>query len=113
MTITAHNPIGACNHATLFKIIRKSPAQAEHFLCACEPCTGTEHFHHDIPQSNVNSMQSRARAFLVIARVAAVLGSGGIAGTAMSITQLIIYVAIILFAIAVIGGAFAGRRSNL
>lgn len=58
-------------------------------------------------------MLSWAIAFLVIALVAAVLGFGGIAGTAMSIAQLIFYVAIILFVIAVIGGVFAGRRSNL
>jgi uncharacterized membrane protein YtjA (UPF0391 family) len=54
-----------------------------------------------------------AIAFLVIALVAAVFGFGGIAGTAMSIAQIIFYVAIILFAIAIIGGVFAGRRSNL
>lgn len=58
-------------------------------------------------------MLSWAIAFLVIALIAAVLGFGGIAGTAMSIAQLIFYVAIILFVIAVIGGVFAGRRSNL
>lgn len=58
-------------------------------------------------------MLSWAIAFLVIALVAAVLGFGGIAGTAMSIAQLIFYVAIILFVIAVVGGVFAGRRSNL
>ena len=58
-------------------------------------------------------MLSWAIAFLVIALVAAVLGFGGIAGTAMSIAQLIFYVAILLFVIAVIGGVFAGRRSNL
>lgn len=58
-------------------------------------------------------MLSWAIAFLVVALIAAVLGFGGIAGTAMSIAQLIFYVAIILFVIAVIGGVFAGRRSNL
>lgn len=58
-------------------------------------------------------MLSWAIAFLVIALIAAVLGFGGIAGTAMSIAQLIFYVAILLFVIAVIGGVFAGRRSNL
>lgn len=58
-------------------------------------------------------MLSWAIAFLVIALIAAVLGFGGIAGTAMSIAQLIFYVAIVLFVIAVIGGVFAGRRSNL
>lgn len=58
-------------------------------------------------------MLSWAIAFLVIALVAAVLGFGGIAGTAMSIAQLIFYVAIILFVIAVVGGVFSGRRSNL
>lgn len=54
-----------------------------------------------------------AIAFLVIALVASVFGFGGIAGTAISIAQLIFYVAIILFVIAIIGGVFAGRRSNL
>ena len=47
--------------------------------------------------------------FLIIALIAAVLGFGGIAGTAMEIAKLIFFVAIILFAIAAVVGLVRGR----
>lgn len=49
--------------------------------------------------------------FLIVALVAAVLGFGGIAGTAVSIAKLIFFVAIVLFAISAIAGFFRGRSS--
>jgi uncharacterized membrane protein YtjA (UPF0391 family) len=50
-----------------------------------------------------------ALTFLVIAIVAAVLGFGGIAGTAMEIARLIFFVAIVLFAISAIVALVRGR----
>ncbi|WP_306150472.1 MULTISPECIES: DUF1328 domain-containing protein [unclassified Roseibium] len=47
-------------------------------------------------------MLSWAIAFLVVALVAAVLGFGGIAGTAVSIAKLIFFVAIALFLISAV-----------
>lgn len=42
--------------------------------------------------------------FLIIALVAAFLGFGGVAGTAMSGAQLLFWVAIVLFAISALAG---------
>ena len=50
-----------------------------------------------------------AVVFLVIAIIAAALGFGGVAGTAMAGAQMLFWVAIVLFIIALIGGLF-GRR---
>ena len=52
-----------------------------------------------------------ALTFLIIAIVAAVLGFGGFAGTAMGIAKIIFLVAIALFLIATIAGAIRGRRA--
>ena len=49
-------------------------------------------------------------SFLVIALIAALLGFGGIAGTAVGIAKIIFFVAIVLFLISAIAGAFRGRR---
>lgn len=45
-----------------------------------------------------------ALTFLVIALIAAVLGFGGIAGTAIEIAKIIFFVAIILFLISAVMG---------
>ena len=45
-----------------------------------------------------------ALMFLIVALVAAALGFGGVAGTAMAGAQLLFWVAIVLFVIALIGG---------
>ncbi|CAH1648836.1 MULTISPECIES: DUF1328 domain-containing protein [Chelatococcus] len=58
-------------------------------------------------------MISWAITFLVIALIAAVLGFGGIAGTAISIAQIIFYVAIVLFIISAIVSIVRGRQSPL
>lgn len=50
-----------------------------------------------------------ALTFLVIALIAAALGFGGIAGTAVSIAKLIFVVALIAFAISVVAGLIRGR----
>jgi uncharacterized membrane protein YtjA (UPF0391 family) len=52
-----------------------------------------------------------AITFLIIALVAAVLGFGGIAGTAIGIAKIIFFVAIILFVLSLIFGRRIGRRS--
>ncbi|MFZ4531561.1 MAG: DUF1328 domain-containing protein [Alsobacter sp.] len=53
-----------------------------------------------------------AISFLVIAMIAAVLGFGGIAGTAMGIAETIFYVAIVLFVISAVVGLVRGRSST-
>jgi len=59
-------------------------------------------------------MLSWAVTFLVIALVAAVLGFGGIAGTAIEIAKIIFLVAIVLFVIsAVLGLVQRGRGARL
>ena len=50
-----------------------------------------------------------AVTFLIVALVAAVLGFGGIAGTAVEIAKLIFFVAIVLFAISAAVGIVRGR----
>ena len=50
-----------------------------------------------------------AITFLVIALIAAALGFGGIAGTAIGIAKLIFYVAIVLFVISAVIGFMRGR----
>ena len=47
--------------------------------------------------------------FLVIALIAAVLGFGGIAGTAVGIAKIIFFVAIILFVLSLVFGGFRKR----
>jgi uncharacterized membrane protein YtjA (UPF0391 family) len=51
-----------------------------------------------------------ALTFLVVALIAAVLGFGGIAGTAISIAKIIFFVAIVLFVLSLVYGMFTGRR---
>jgi uncharacterized membrane protein YtjA (UPF0391 family) len=58
-------------------------------------------------------MISWAIGFLVIALIAAVLGFGGIAGTAIGIAKIIFYVAIVLFVLSLIAGLVRGRSARL
>jgi uncharacterized membrane protein YtjA (UPF0391 family) len=51
-----------------------------------------------------------ALTFLIIALIAAALGFGGIAGTAVGIAKLIFFVAIVLFVISLVYGLISGRR---
>jgi len=57
-------------------------------------------------------MLSWAVFFLVIALIAAVLGFGGIAGTAVGIAQLLFFVFLIIFVISLIMG-LARRRTRI
>lgn len=50
-----------------------------------------------------------AVTFLIVAIVAALFGFGGVAGVAMSGAQILFWIAIVLFVIALIGGLFARR----
>lgn len=50
-----------------------------------------------------------ALTFLLVALIAAALGFGGIAGTAVEIAKLIFFVAIILFAISAVVALVRGR----
>ena len=52
-----------------------------------------------------------ALTFLVIALISAVLGFGGIAGTAIEIAKIIFFVAIILFVVSAVLGMLRGRRA--
>ncbi|ACB26964.1 MULTISPECIES: DUF1328 domain-containing protein [Methylobacterium] len=54
-----------------------------------------------------------AVTFLVVALVAALLGFGGIAGTAMEAAKLVFFVAIVLFAISAVVGLMRGRSPTL
>ena len=54
-----------------------------------------------------------AVTFLVVALVAALLGFGGIAGTAMEAARLVFFVAIVLFAISAVIGLMRGRSPTL
>ena len=50
-----------------------------------------------------------AVVFLIVAIVAALFGFGGVAGVAISGAQILFWIAIVLFVIALIGGLFARR----
>ena len=52
-----------------------------------------------------------AVTFLIIALIAAVLGFGAIAGTAIEIAKIIFFVALILFVISAVFGLVTGRRA--
>ena len=54
-----------------------------------------------------------ALTFLVIALIAAVLGFGGIAGTAIEIAKIIFVVAIILFVVSAVVGLLRGRSGRV
>lgn len=54
-----------------------------------------------------------AITFLIVALVAAVLGFGGIAGTAVEIAKLIFFVSIVLFAISAVVGLLRGRSRTI
>lgn len=54
-----------------------------------------------------------ALTFLVVALIAAVLGFGGIAGSAVEIAKIIFFVAIILFVISAIIGLIRGRTPTV
>jgi uncharacterized membrane protein YtjA (UPF0391 family) len=55
-------------------------------------------------------MLSWVVTFLIIALVAALLGFGGIAGLSLEIAKIIFFVALLMFLIAIVAGAFGGRR---
>lgn len=48
--------------------------------------------------------------FLLVALVAAALGFGGIAGTAVGLAKLVFAIAVLLFVISLIYGLITGRR---
>jgi uncharacterized membrane protein YtjA (UPF0391 family) len=61
----------------------------------------------------IKAMLGWAVTFLVVALVAALLGFGGIAGTAMEAAKLVFFVAIVLFAISAVVGLMRGRSPTL
>ena len=54
-----------------------------------------------------------AITFLVVALVAALLGFGGIAGTAMEAAKIVFFVAVALFLISAVMGAVRGRSPRV
>jgi uncharacterized membrane protein YtjA (UPF0391 family) len=54
-------------------------------------------------------MLSWAVTFLIIALIAAVLGFGGIAGTAIEIAKILFFVFLLLFVISAVFGLVSGR----
>jgi uncharacterized membrane protein YtjA (UPF0391 family) len=58
-------------------------------------------------------MLNWALTFLIVALIAAVLGFGGIAGSAVEIAKLIFFVAIILFVISAVVGLVNGRNPRI
>ena len=54
-----------------------------------------------------------AVTFLIVALVAAVLGFGGVAGTAMEAAKIVFFVAVALFLISAVMGALRGRSPRL
>jgi uncharacterized membrane protein YtjA (UPF0391 family) len=54
-----------------------------------------------------------AVTFLIIALIAAVLGFGGIAGTAIEIAKIIFFVALVLFVISAVFGLVTGRSATI
>ena len=54
-----------------------------------------------------------AVTFLVVAVIAALLGFGGIAGTAMEAAKIVFFVAIALFLISAVLGVFRGRSTRI
>lgn len=54
-----------------------------------------------------------ALMFLIVALIAAALGFGGVAGTAMSAAQIIFFVALIAFAISAVVGLMRGRSPTV
>jgi uncharacterized membrane protein YtjA (UPF0391 family) len=54
-----------------------------------------------------------AITFLVVALVAALLGFGGIAGTAMEAAKIVFFVAIALFLVSAVFGVMRGRAPRL
>jgi uncharacterized membrane protein YtjA (UPF0391 family) len=54
-----------------------------------------------------------AVTFLIIALIAAVLGFGGIAGTAVEIAKIIFFVALLLFVISAVFGLVTGRSARV
>ena len=54
-----------------------------------------------------------AAVFLIVALVAAVLGFGGVASAAVNIAQVLFFIFIVLFVIAVVVGLFRGRTPRI
>jgi uncharacterized membrane protein YtjA (UPF0391 family) len=70
-----------------------------------QPCCGfSSSIANTLKERAMGSLLNWAVIFLVVALVAAFLGFGGVAGTAMSGAQMLFWVAIILFVISAVAG---------
>jgi uncharacterized membrane protein YtjA (UPF0391 family) len=55
-----------------------------------------------------NDMLNLVVTLLIIALIAAVLGFGGIAGTAVGIAKIVFFVALVMFVISIVAGGMRG-----
>jgi uncharacterized membrane protein YtjA (UPF0391 family) len=60
----------------------------------------------------IEAMLGWVLTFLGVALIAGVLGFGGIAGASIEIAKVIFFIAVVLFLVSVIFGAFRGRSSS-
>jgi uncharacterized membrane protein YtjA (UPF0391 family) len=60
----------------------------------------------------IEAMLGWVLTFLVVALIAGVLGFGGIAGASIEIAKVIFFIAVVLFLVSVIFGAFRGRSPS-
>jgi uncharacterized membrane protein YtjA (UPF0391 family) len=67
------------------------------------PAHGPDQIHQG-QEKTMGTLLHWAVVFLIVALVAAFLGFGGVAGTAMSGAQLLFWVAIVLFVVSVVAG---------
>jgi uncharacterized membrane protein YtjA (UPF0391 family) len=61
----------------------------------------------------VHKMMNWAVTFLIVALIAAVLGFGGIAGSAVEIAKIIFFVAIVLFVVSAVIGMVNGKTPRI
>jgi len=66
-----------------------------------------------VTDQEVTAILGWAVTFLIVALVAAVLGFGGIAGTAIEAAKIVFFVAVILFAISALVGLARGRSPTV
>jgi uncharacterized membrane protein YtjA (UPF0391 family) len=87
---------------------RGGSAQSRLFDSPCRTVWGLRAMLPDVlghqQEETVGNLLYWAVVFLVVAIIAAALGFGGVAGTALAGAKLLFWVAIVLFVIALIGG---------
>jgi uncharacterized membrane protein YtjA (UPF0391 family) len=83
-----------------------SPSGTQPLTCGLSGQAGSHRSQHEDL-----AMLGWVLTFLVVALIAGVLGFGGIAGASIEIAKVIFFIAVVLFLVSVIFGAFRGRSS--